>query len=204
MTARVLQLNVNNAPDAVDVLCDAFAKYPVMHFVLDAGSEGYATRLREFVNFAVMARVYRGEFVFGIADDAGLQGVATVSRPHVSGTPPELMALRENLWNAAGAPSRARYEAYNKATTPFMPLEPHLHINMLGVRHAAHGMGYARKLLDHVHMFSRDDPDSSGVSLETETETNVPFYQHFGYRLVGQVEVAPGLTSWGFFRLNSA
>ena len=188
----------------MDVLCDAFATYPVMKFVLEAGSDEFPARLREFVHFAVMARVHRGEFLFGIADGDVLQGVATVSRPCVSVNSPELTRLRDALWKTIGASSQARYDTYTRSIAGFMPDEPHLHINMLGVRHGAQGKGYARTLLDHVHVMSRDDPGSSGVSLETETEANVTFYQHFGYRLVGRVDVTPGLTSWGFFRPDSA
>jgi hypothetical protein len=39
-----------------------------------------------------------------------------------------------------------------------------------------------------------------GVSLTTEIETNVTLYRHFGYSLLGEVQVAPALTAWGFFR----
>jgi hypothetical protein len=42
------------------------------------------------------------------------------------------------------------------------------------------------------------------VSLTTEVEANVPFYLHFGYRLLGQAEVAPDFATWAFFRPDSA
>jgi GNAT superfamily N-acetyltransferase len=150
-----------------------------------------------------MSRVYRREFIFGIADGDTLQGVATVSRPSVSANPPELSALREETWIRIGSTARARYETYNSAVARFIPTEPHLHLNMLGVRHTAHGQGLARKLLEMVHALSREDPASSGVSLTTEVEANVSLYQHFGYLLLGRVEFAPGLPAWGFFRANS-
>jgi GNAT superfamily N-acetyltransferase len=188
----------------VDVLCDAFGHYPVMQFVLDSGRAEYSERLRRFVQFTVMSRVYRREFIFGIADGGTLQAVATVSRPAVSANPPELSTLREATWNALGSAVRARYEAYSSAVAGFVPAEPHLHLNMIGVRHAAHGQGYARKLLETVHALSREDAASSGVSLTTEVEANVALYEHFAYRQLGRTEFAPGLSAWGFFRANSA
>jgi hypothetical protein len=42
--------------------------------------------------------------------------------------------------------------------------------------------------------------DSAGVSLSTETQANLPFYERFGYRRIGHQLVEPGLETWGFFR----
>lgn len=48
---------------------------------------------------------------------------------------------------------------------------------------------------------SRADPESAGVSLTTETPRNLPFYEHFGYRILGQGETPDGkLRSWTLFR----
>ena len=199
----ILQLEKDDVAGVVDVLCDAFAEYPVMRFVLGPGHGPDSDHLRRLIYFFVMARVYRREYLFGIVEDGVLQAVALVSRPSVSGSPPELMALRDAVWGELGSAARERYEAYGALIVPFLLPEPHLHLNMIGVRHDAHGRGHARRLLEHVHAFSRDDPASSGVSLTTETEANVALYEYFGYRLLGRVEVATGLTSWGFFRPDS-
>ena len=196
---QVIPLGERDASGVIDVICDAFRDYPVMRFVLESG-ERYPQDLRRFVRLIVMARVYRGEFIHGLAEGGVLQGAALVSLPARSVHSEPLEALRSELWDELGAAARARYELYSAASTPMVPPEHHYHLNVLAVRHAAHGRGYARKLLDHVHALSQSDPGSSGVSLSTETEANVPLYEHFGYRVVGRVEVAPGLTCWGFFR----
>jgi GNAT superfamily N-acetyltransferase len=147
-----------------------------------------------------MARVHRGEHIVGIDEGGMLQGVALVSVPARPVTSAALDALREQTWQEIGADCRARYEGYGTAFAQFVAPEYHLHLNVLAVRHAAQGRGHARTLLDHVHDMSRSDPESSGVSLTTELEANVSLYKHFGYRLLGQLEIAPGLTCWGFFR----
>lgn len=171
-----------------------------MRFVLGADNEKYADHLRRFVHFIVMARLYRDEVICGIMDRGTLQGAALVSVPSRAVTSISLDALREDLWDALGAEARARYETYGTAFARFVPPEHHLHLNVIGVRHAAHGRGYARALLDHVHQLSAADPESSGVSLTTEVEKNVSLYEHFGYRMIGREELTPGLTCWGFFR----
>ena len=196
----VVLLTRQDVPEAAEVLADAFANYPVMRFVLDGESRDYEERLRVFCHFAVASRVHRGEFILGMSDDDALVGVATVSRPSVSESPPGLKALREETWDVIGAAARVRYEQYNASIAHFIPPQPHLHLNMLGVRHSAHGKGHARKLLDSVHALSRNDGASCGVSLTTEVEANVALYRHFGYALRGRVQVAPALVAWGFFR----
>ena len=55
-------------------------------------------------------------------------------------------------------------------------------------------------MLESVHELSLTDPDSTGVSLTTENEGNIELYKYFGYKVVGEQEVVPGLQTWGFFR----
>lgn len=203
MPRNLRRLGEEDVADVIDVVCDAFADYPVMRFVLDYDHPQYAQRLHRFVHFIVMARLYRSEFMHGIVDGGVLQGTALTSLPARPVTSAPLDALREALWNELGPEARVRYEAYGAAFARFVPPDHHYHLNVLAVRHAAHGKGYARVLLEHVHALSRDDPESSGVSLTTENEANVSLYAHFGYRVIGRAEIAPGLTCWGFFRPDS-
>ncbi len=58
--------------------------------------------------------------------------------------------------------------------------------------------------MDHVHLMSRQDASSEGVTLTTEDPANVPLYEHFGYRVVGHARLSPELDTWGFFRPEPA
>ena len=71
---------------------------------------------------------------------------------------------------------------------------------MSELRRAAKGKGVGRRLLEHVHLMSREDSGSQGVTLTTEDEANVSLYQHSGYEMVGDATVGWGLQTWGFFR----
>ena len=73
-------------------------------------------------------------------------------------------------------------------------------MELIGVRRAAKGKGVGRRLLEHVHLMSREDSGSQGVTLTTEDEDNVSLYQHFVYEMVGDATVGCGLQTWGFFR----
>jgi GNAT superfamily N-acetyltransferase len=185
---------------AVTVLAESFRDYPVMRYVLGDGAN-YGRRLLTLVGFFVAARVLRQEPVLGVRDGAGqIAAAAIVTLPRSAPEPEALTRRREVVWAELGAGARARYEAYGDTCRQFTIQEPHHHLNMIGVRPAHTGRGLARLLLDTVQSLAQEDADSAGVSLTTETSRNVPFYQHFGYRLLGRARIAEGLDTWGFFR----
>lgn len=201
---RVRRLTAEQGPQVVDVLCDAFRDYPIMCFVLGSGPSDYDQRLRSLIHFFVSARTLREEPIFGVRDGERLVAVATVSLPDAGDPPPGLAELRDETWAGLGADARDRYESCGEAWRPLTVSEPHVHLNMLGVRHAAQGRGHARRLLGAVEAFSRDREGSNGVSLTTEDPANVAFYERGGYRVVGRAGIAPGLETWSFFRPDEA
>lgn len=197
--SRVEVLGSGDVPDVVSVLAEAFFEYPVMRFVLGAGSD-YGARLDELVTFFVKARVLRGEVLLGVRSPGGLGAAALVSHPGRGENPPELATLREETWARLGPGPRARYEAFGSAVAAFEVPAPHIHLNMIGVRRSAQGQGLGRALLDMVHGLSDSDEVSTGVTLSTEVESNVPLYEHFGYGVIGSTEVESAFTSWTMFR----
>jgi GNAT superfamily N-acetyltransferase len=196
----VTRLSSAQTEDAVTVLCDAFRDYPVMRYVLGPSGD-YDRRLRTLIGFFVSARVYRDEPVLGVHDrDGSLSAVAILSLPGERAAPEALATRREEVWAELGAAERERYEAYGAACAPFIVASPHYHLNMIGVRRSHAGRGLARKLLESVHRLSDADGRSSGVSLTTETEQNLPLYEYFGYRRIGHAVIGDRLETWGFFR----
>jgi GNAT superfamily N-acetyltransferase len=133
-------------------------------------------------------------------DGAELGAVAIVSYPHRSESPAALGDLRETLWHELGADARIRYETCGNVWSAFAMEEPHVHVNMIGVRPAQQGRGLAKRLLTQVHQLSVDTPDSVGVTLTTEDPANVPFYTHLGYDVVGHAAITPDLETWGLLR----
>ncbi len=196
----VLRLGEEHVPEITRVLCEAFYDYPVMQYVIGGPHDDYEHRLSTLVHFFVMARVLRNEELLGIGEGTDLAAAALVSYPGRGGAPAELVTLRDEVWRVLGTESRSRYEAYSACCAPFDVDVPHIHLNMIGVSRAAQGSGLGRKLIDHVHLMSRKDTSSRGVSLTTEDPANVPLYEHFGYTVVGQTRVSPTLGAWGFFR----
>jgi len=200
------EVDIRRVPTAevgsvIDVMCEAFADYPVMRFVIGSEAEDYPRRLQRLVGFFVMARALRNEPLLAAVRADEALAAATVSFPG-GDSPPELAGLREEVWRALGADARERYEACGEAWAPLGVEVPHVHLNMIGVRPRFRGRGLARRLLEAVQDLSRATSGSQGVTLTTESQGNVTFYERAGYEVVGYVRVAPGLESWGMFRRN--
>jgi ribosomal protein S18 acetylase RimI-like enzyme len=189
-----------NIPEITDVLCEAFYNYPVMKYVLGE-KQDYDTRLRKAISFFVSARALRNEPLLGIYNlDKKLVAAATVTLPGEIPSPPELFKLRDEIWADIGSEEKARYENYGNVAIGLLPKEPHHHLNMIGVRNAYQGKGFARQLINAVEELVSEHPTSTGVSLNTEVESNVNFYLHLGFELLGKATVDKDIDTWGFFK----
>lgn len=202
---RPTPLAFDHLVEIVSVLADAFHDYPVMRYVLGPDAPGvgapYPVRLHRLVQLFASGRAYRNDPMIGVRDENGaLIGAAVMTMPVAKDPPLTFVALRESIWAELGAAPRSRYDAYAAAANFFAAMAPHHHLNMIGVRRAHQGIGLARDLLGGVHGIADSDDASTGVSLTTERAENVPFYEHFGYRVVGHARVGPGLETWGMFR----
>jgi GNAT superfamily N-acetyltransferase len=197
MTVQDIRTGVP-AEEVLGPLCEAFAEYPVMRYVL--GPYGaYPGRLRALVGFFLVARMLRKDPILAVYDGDEVSGVAICTLPGLPG-PPDLDEAREWTWSKLGTDARERYGQWIHIWGPLNVAEPNIHVNMLGVPPRFQGRGLGRVLLERVHAMSREHPDSRGISLTTESAGNVPFYQRLGYQLVGHGRIGPGLESWGFFR----
>ncbi len=183
-------------------LCEAFADYPVMRYVLGLTGD-YQGRLQTLVGFFLVARVLRKDPILAMYDGREVSGVAICTLPGLPG-PPDLDEAREWTWSELGTDARERYDQWVGIWGPLNATEPNIHVNMLGVPPRFQGRGIGRVLLERVHAMSREHPKSQGISLTTESAHNVPFYERLGYRLVGHGRIGPGLESWGFFRPDAA
>jgi hypothetical protein len=198
-----IELDAQATPRVVDLLCEAFCDYPLMQFVVGPEDEGYAERLRRLIHLFVARRVLCGDRLLGVGRRADLDAAAIVSRPVQFAETPEFRELHASTWSVLGEAARLRYDAYATACNGFDFLRPHMHVNMIGPRRRCRGTGLGRLMLDRIHRLSSGDPASLGVSLTTERLSNVAFYRHLGYRVVGEKEFAPGLQSWGLFRSDA-
>jgi GNAT superfamily N-acetyltransferase len=62
---------------------------------------------------------------------------------------------------------------------------------LLGVHPQFQGRHYGEQLLQAVHDWCADDPDTQGVVLDTGNEHYLDFYQRQGYEEIGEIAVGP-------------
>jgi GNAT superfamily N-acetyltransferase len=200
----VTTLSPTHVDEIVDVLSDAFYHYPVMRYVLGP-AERYDERLRRLIELFVSRRAYLSEPMLGVRDATGaLVAAATVAVPRSQDPPASFLTLRESIWSELGVDARMRYDAFTAAAQQFAIESPHYYLDMIGVRRSHQGRGSARLLLEAVHELSQSDELSSGVRLTTEHGPNVPFYEHFAYRVQSHARVDDGLETWTMFRAEGA
>ena len=206
------RVNRDRFDQASELLAAAFYDYPVMRFVIGEVEDQYPHRLAALMDFFTEARFAGNDFIHAVLEDDALAAVAYIVRPRSKATAASagmdpLAKHRERIWTELGSESLSRYEAFGAATARYSFPEPRFHLDMLGTRPESVGRGHGRRLLDFLHTLSRCDPDSVGVSLTTEDPANVPFYEHFGYKIVGHerfgaktFQDGAEFESWGFFR----
>lgn len=197
----VERLRHSDLERVVDALCDAFRDYPVMRYILEKSGEDYDGRLVDLIGYFTAARTTRGWPVLGILEGQRVVAAANVNPPLSAAAPPELTAVRKRMEASIGPEGVRRFEAFAAACKPLEPDKPHYYVGMIGVRPSHQGKGLARPLMDEIHRMSAGDPQSAGVALTTETPDNVPFYEHFGYEVVGESRVQT-LTTWTLFRAD--
>ena len=183
---------------ALDVLCAAFYDYPVPRYVIDAADSDYDGKLRELIDFFVEGRLTRSVPLIGLYDSNDLLGVAVVSPPHESLPPRELEICQAQAERRLGREAMARFERYEKACEATDPGHVAHYLGMIAVRPDVQGRGLGRQLIDAVKARARSDPISTGVTLNTELASNLPFYEKLRFIKGSEADLGP-LHTWSFY-----
>ena len=75
--------------------------------------------------------------------------------------------------------------------------QPHWHVGVVGVERELQGRGIGSALLRE--FCARVDAQGGVAYLETDKDVNVPFYEKFGFKTVGQADVI-GVPNWFMLR----
>ena len=76
--------------------------------------------------------------------------------------------------------------------------EPHWYLAMLGMEPEAQGRGLGTALLQPI--LERCDKQGATAYLESSKQSNIPFYQHRGFEVIGEISVPDGPTVWPMLR----
>jgi ribosomal protein S18 acetylase RimI-like enzyme len=196
----LVKLNTSQVKPAADVLARAFRDYPIAEFAFPDRED--RARRAPYTHRLVLSYCIRyGE---AYATSERFEAVA-------AWLPPEQVTV--SMWKLIrsgalqvmrrfGTKSGRRMRKFSRhldsaheRNAPF----PHWYLWNIGVDPSFQGKGYAGKLL--TAMFVRIDKEGVPCYLVTQKETNLPLYQHYGFKVVEQF-IIPGteFTNWAMLR----
>lgn len=181
------------------MLTRAFDGDPLMNAFFSGSLIPPAEARLELFRYSCLIRLYLGWPLVGLVEERHIRGVACISYPGTPDRPEELHRIYEDLKFRLGDASGAMLEKYGQIVDEHRPEETHHFLAVLGVDPDHHGRGFGRILLEEVHRRAALHPSSTGVALDTENPKNLSFYQHFGYQLTAESDLA-GTKIYHFFR----
>lgn len=193
-------LNLADVAEATEVISQSFMEDPLCVFMLPR-RESRLEALRIF--FSLMSELaIKNQRVFGVGEP--LQGVAFWESPGQESLSISLKAVGKFL-PLLFSPYPI---GYRRAKPIFKQIAakrkkhaegPHFYLDNIGVLPAAQGKGLASKLIRPI--LEMADAQKVMVYTDTVTESNVGFYEHFGFENVEKSEVQKtGVTVWALRR----
>ena len=184
---ELYQLKKQDIPQAGELLAGAFRDDPLWSKVFE-GVADQERKLKAFFEIPVrFCRIY-GE---AYASSPGLEGVAA----WVPGKTADMTVWR--LLRSGGlGPGMKLGADFSKRIQPISdPLEKdrrshmqgrgYIYLQIIGVAPKYQGDGYGGKMLRY--LIARTEESGLPLYLETQTETNVRMYEHFGFRTVKEL-----------------
>ncbi|MDP9228469.1 MAG: GNAT family N-acetyltransferase, partial [Actinomycetota bacterium] len=97
-----------------------------------------------------------------------------------------------------GLPSIRRARRWERLMGAKHPREPHWYLQTLSVKASAQRSGVGTALIEPG--LERADADGIGVFLETQRESNIPYYRRFGFELGEEVSLPGSPPVWLMWR----
>jgi ribosomal protein S18 acetylase RimI-like enzyme len=202
-TGMIQTLPAAQIEAASEVLARAFIDYPVTRYCLADQGDYYERAVRALFRLNCLERAATGGQHLGAYQGDRLVGVAAIALPEEAPPPDDLLAKWGWFAAVVGPQVMERFGRFKELTERNRPHLPHFTLNLIGVLPQARGEGHGGTLLDAVHARAEAHPLASGVYLDTETESNVALYEHFGYRVISR-EQLDDLPIWCMFRPNGS
>ena len=178
-----------------ETLARAFHDDPVMVWLFGARERPRARRLRRFLGSEARRQHRRGGLVLTAT---GHPGAALWDPPGMWRTTwPEIVRSAPRMATAVGPriPRALRGLALMERAHP---REPHWYLAVLGTDPAQQGRGVGAAMIEPVT--TRCDAEGLGAYLESSKPDNVPYYERFGFRTTGQIDLPGGPPLWPMWR----
>jgi GNAT superfamily N-acetyltransferase len=191
--ASIGPLSDSRLHQTVDVLARAFCSNPLNRAVVrsDDPSRCFRSNRHGMRTLLPMARLHGQVLVATLAGQVagGLVALPPGCFPLPSSSPAAgLRCLIGQGWRVA-----RRWEAAFEAFEAFHPVEPHWYLGTLGVAASARRRGVGAALLSR--WLAGVDRDGGPAYLETDSPSNIRFYEREGFSLDGETSVM-GVRVW--------
>jgi ribosomal protein S18 acetylase RimI-like enzyme len=185
---RVKTLARADVDDVAGAFARAFEGDPV--FVWAFPDERTSLRRMIAMNKAMIPPMFKVPFMelYTTDDHAGL---AIWAGPEQWEAPTRAMLPAvPRLLRAMGVGSAKKFVALMGALKKVHPHEPHWYLAGLGTDPSKQGTGVGSALVRHV--LGRCDAEKLPAYLETQKPENVPYYEKFGFRVTGEIDIPLG------------
>lgn len=183
--AGLYRLQKKDSHRAAVVMVDAFQHDPVWKAILSD-----ATPTQRIATFEIpLLHCLKYGQVYALSEN--LEGIAAWAPGDLSTMTPWRMVRSGAMW----AGLRMGGEVAKKMEPIFTPLDadreenmsgqPYTYLQIIGVAQAFQGQGFGGKLLRA--LIEKSEQVGLPLYLETETESNVSMYEHFGFTVIKQI-----------------
>lgn len=125
----------------------------------------------------------------------GYAGAALWLRP---GVHPDEEALNALLQSTVSEQTQTDLASIFEQMSRYHPTEPCWYLPFIGVDPSHQGKGYGAALMRHA--LTRCDRDRTLAYLESSNPKNIPFYEHFGFEIMGNIQAGTSPTIYPMLR----
>lgn len=186
-------LDSGYARETRSLLYHAYLNEPTFAYLLESGRPGYEQRVRATVRELVQEHFFEEQPAIGVLIDDRLVGVALIAPPQRRLDITESWGWRLRMLLTTGFRCTRRYLDYHAAILACLPPGRFHVLPLLGVHPQFRGRGLGGKLLNALHDWCAEDPNSQGLVLDTGNSRYLDFYKRQGYQQIGEVKIGPVL-----------
>jgi hypothetical protein len=179
--------------EAAAVLGRAFIHDPLISAIIGNVSDPAerAERMARLFSVILGDQSHLGQPALAVLHEGRVGAAAIIEQVnHVSSSTSTILqglTLMPGLIRAAGLSGLLRAISTLDTLLCNRPTQSHLYLNVLGVEPDLQRRHFGVTLLDYLRDQVAMRPELSGVYLETATESNVAYYGHVGYQVIGEM-----------------